>query len=135
MLVPILGDMSIGSSGLGRSLIKANKGPQTSPLCQVSLVQDHISIFQGDFAINSIKVKPVPDVPSSTLVSNVMEITGFPTAIFVPPLIDHQLNACPLPPSLPTPIRIDRFLSFLDGYTSSSVRYLKDGFTAGFRLD
>ena len=26
-------------------------------------------------------------------------------------------------------------LSFLDGYTPSTVRYLRDGFTAGFHLD
>ena len=74
-------------------------------------------------------------MPSSTLLSNVMEITRLPTAIFVPPTIDDQPNLCPLPPSLPTPIQIDRFLPFLDGYAPSTVRYLRDGFTAGFHLD
>lgn len=84
---------------------------------------------------NSIRGLPVLDVHSSTLASNVMEITKLPTAIFVPPLIEDQQNLSPRPPSLPTPIRIDRFLSFLDGYTPSTVRYLRDGFTAGFHLD
>lgn len=65
---------------------------------------------------------------------DVMEITRLPTAIFVPPLIDDQPNLCPLPSSLPL-IWIDRFLSFLDRYTPSTVRYLRDGFTAGFHLD
>ena len=73
-------------------------------------------------------------MPSSTLASNVMEITRLQTAIFVPPLIEDQPNLCPQLPSLPTPVRIDRFLSFLDGYTPSTVRYLRDGFTAGFHL-
>ena len=73
-------------------------------------------------------------MPSSTLASNVMEITRPPTAIFVPPLIEDQPNLCPQPPSLPTPVRIDRFLSFLDGYTPSTVRYLRYGFSAGFHL-
>ena len=31
--------------------------------------------------------------------------------------------------------RIDRFLTLLDGYTPSTVQYLKDGFTSGFHLD
>ena len=78
---------------------------------------------------------PVPVVLSSTFTLNVTGITGLATAIFVPPLIEDQQNLSPLLPSLPTPIQIDRFLALLDGYTPSTVQYLKDGFTSGFHLD
>ena len=106
-------------------------------LCIVDHVgtRSYVSFFSLKELGNSIRGLPVLDVHSSTLASNVMEMTRLPTAIFVPPLIEDQQNRSPRPPSLPTPIRIDRFLSFLDGYTPSAVRYLRDGFTAGFHLD
>ena len=135
MSVLIPGGMSTGSYGLDPNLTKASKGLPTSPLCKISLVQDHIFIFQKVFATNSTKVLPVPVVLSSTFALSVTGTTGLPTAIFVPPLIEDQQNLCPLLPSLPTPIQIDRFLSLLDVYTPSTVQYFKDGFTSGFHLD
>ena len=135
MSVLIPGGMSTGSYGFGPNLIKASIGLPTSPSCKITLVQDHIFILEKVFAINSTKVFPVPVVLSSTFALSVTGITGLATAIFVPPLIEDQQNLCPVLPSLPTPIQIDRFLALLDGYTPSTVQYLKDGFTSGFHLD
>ena len=79
---------------------------------------------------------PVPVELSSTRALSVTGITGLPTVLFVPTLIEYQQSLYPLLPSLPTPIQIDRFLALLDGYTPSNVQYLnKDGFTSGFHLD
>ena len=108
--------------------------PTHQSFVQISLVQDHIFIFRKVFAINSTKVFPVPVVLSSTFALSVMGITGLPTAIFVPPVIEDQQNLFPLLPSLPTPIQIDRFLALLDGYTPSTVQYLKEGLLQVFIL-
>ena len=135
MSVLIPGGMSTGSYGFGPNLIKASNGLPTSPSSKISLVQDHIFIFRKVFAIHSTKVFPVPVEFSSTFALSMTRITGLPPAIFVPPLIEDQQNLCPLLPSLPTTIQINWFLALLDGYTPSTVQYLKDGFASGFHLD
>ena len=82
---------------------------------------------------------------TSMFALNVNTITGGCSAIFVPPQeqpksqVNLNLNLptrSQLIPShtLPTPIRAERLVNLLSGYTQSTVDYLSNGFMNGFPL-
>ena len=85
----------------------------------------------------------------STPVVNVRGTTGLSIVIFVaseetqksPPRYEEPLSLLaaqpfprPIPPHLPTPVKISNLLLFLSGYDNSIVHYLATGFTVGFPL-
>ena len=79
--------------------------------------------------------KCTPVVPTNIFVSNARGFTPLQNVIFVtsenPPVLSPKLPN-PFPISLPTPVKVERLVFLLDGYTPSTVQYLLSGFTRGF---
>lgn len=94
-----------------------------------------VTAFRGGRSVRGV----ITDTP----VSNVRVVTGDYSAIFVPPqdLSQHAIPPQVLPqqPLVPssspiTPIKVERLLKLLSGYTPSTVNYLYSGFSKGFPL-
>ena len=69
-------------------------------------------------------------------VSNVKGVIALQTILFVAPVTEKDQNLDPQPSqSLPTPLRINGFVSLLDGYDPPTVLYLSAGFRVDFRIN
>lgn len=86
--------------------------------------------------IKVVNVSPKIAVSHTTVLS-VAGPTGLLIVIFVANnLSPHSQRLSHSPTEqLPTPVKIDLFVPLLDGYTPSTIEYLKLGFRCGFRLD
>ena len=76
----------------------------------------------------------VQAVRLSIPVIGVQVIIGQLGVIFVPPISPPIVTPSQPSPNLPTPIKVDRLISLLSGYSHSTVEFLYSGFSFGFPI-
>ena len=109
-------------------------GPRQQP--QESLGQLP-RLYPGAIAGNSTRVCRATDVPTCTNVSAVDNSTLLPSAGNPQNLQrgqTQQSSAFPTPGALPTPVKVNSLLFFLQGYPTHLNESLQKGFTEGFQL-
>ena len=128
---PSPGLASIGSCGLGRSPRRAGRQPQPPKNRPVGLLSLKVIVSA------SIEAWIVQAGTSNIIAIIAKASIGLATAIFVPQASPRPSVSLPSPkpnPLLPTPVRVDRLLTLLEGYNPSTAAYLISGFTYGFPL-
>ena len=109
-------------------------GPRQQP--QESLGQ-LARLYPEVIAGNSTRVSRATDVPTCTNVFAVDNNTLLPSAgnpQNLQPGQTQQSSAFPTPGALPTPVKVNRLLFFLQGYPTHLNESLQKGFTEGFQL-